>query len=138
MKSDFFRFEFGMIAIAILNKTVSDFLLLAWSLIQGLGSSSFLTEAVLYFGRADSIASGIHTTHCVLFGIVYSLKVLIKAITYSEKKVSGNFVSGAHNPGFSRSSVQILSLQEIFHWIWQLTLRYVNSMLSVGITVFSN
>ncbi|KAJ7938719.1 hypothetical protein B0H13DRAFT_2301354 [Mycena leptocephala] len=54
MESDFLRFEFEVIASAILNKTVSsDFLLLALSLIQELGSSSFLTEAVLYFGQAD-------------------------------------------------------------------------------------
>jgi hypothetical protein len=71
MESDFPRFEFGVRASTILNKTVSsDFLLLAVSPIQELGSSSFLTEAVLYFGRADSIASGIPATHWVLFGIV--------------------------------------------------------------------
>jgi hypothetical protein len=64
METDFHRFEFEAMVSAILNETVSsDFLLLALSLIQELGSSSFLTEAVLYFGRADSIASAIPATH---------------------------------------------------------------------------
>jgi hypothetical protein len=71
MESDFLWFEFEAIASAIPNETISsDFLLLAWSLIQGLRDSSFFTEAVLYFSRADSTASGIHATHCALFGIV--------------------------------------------------------------------
>jgi hypothetical protein len=64
MESDFPRFEFGMRASTILNKTVfSEFLLQAWSLIQALGSSSFLTEAVLYLRQADSIVLGIPAAH---------------------------------------------------------------------------
>jgi hypothetical protein len=47
MESDFPRLEFGVIASAILNKIVSsDFLLLAWSLIQELGSSSFFSVCI--------------------------------------------------------------------------------------------
>jgi hypothetical protein len=52
MGSDFPQFEFGVIASVILNKTVSDFLLLAWSLIQGLGSSNlepFLSNSLTCF-----------------------------------------------------------------------------------------
>jgi hypothetical protein len=64
MESDFHRFESGVRASAFLNKTVSsEFLLHAWSLIQELGSSSFLTEVVLYVRWADSIVSGIPATH---------------------------------------------------------------------------
>jgi hypothetical protein len=56
METYFLRFEFEVMASAILNEIVSsDFLLLSFSLIQELGSSSFLIEAVLYFGRADSV-----------------------------------------------------------------------------------
>jgi hypothetical protein len=39
---------------------------LTWSM----PTLSFLTEAVLYFGRADSMVSGIHAIRCALFGIV--------------------------------------------------------------------
>ncbi|KAJ7939224.1 hypothetical protein B0H13DRAFT_1850960 [Mycena leptocephala] len=68
-------------ASAILNETVSsDFLLLALSLMQELGSFSFLTEAVRYFGWADSIASGIPATHCVLFGIPTKRDILWSTI----------------------------------------------------------
>ncbi|KAJ7846809.1 hypothetical protein B0H13DRAFT_1907557 [Mycena leptocephala] len=36
----------------------------------------------------------------------------------------------ARNPGFSRSSGRILSLHEIWHWIWQLNLTYEVSHLA--------
>jgi hypothetical protein len=63
VETNFLRFEFEVMASAILNETVSsDFLLLALPLIQELGSSSFLTEAELYFRRADSIVPGIPAT----------------------------------------------------------------------------
>ena len=63
MESDVPQFEFEVMASAILNKTVSsNFLQQAWSLIQELGSSSFLTEAVLYLCQADPIVSGIPET----------------------------------------------------------------------------
>jgi hypothetical protein len=83
METYFLRFEFEVMASAILNEIVSsDFLLLAFSSIQELGSSSFLIAAVLYFGRADSIASGIPATQCVLFGIVPTKRdILWRAIS---------------------------------------------------------